>query len=250
MKRLINKHYYIQSGFISVWVLVLLVVGITAGTFLVQNGVNFLPKAAGKTTACDGQTLSGQSAQSRADFLAVYGDKATEEWVAEHERDLIKYNIPCDNPGGYAPGIGTGSNVIKAPEPGAAADSSLACKVKPQDKLKNFIDAKIVSNLVRFEAIAKGVPNYCVPADLGVGVQQTTTASDGTTGRLMLCSGAPKNPNDKKSLPDLLWRVPDSSGKVLLPATKTPAPDRDTLLAGFKEQLNKARKEIGLEELP
>lgn len=181
-------------------------------------------KAAGKTVACDGQTLSGQSPQSKADFFAIYGDNAAEEWVAEHERDLIIKGIPCKNPGGYAPGIGTGSNANKA---------SPVCK-EPEAVKNTYYDAKVANNLVRFYAILEGVGGLCVPADLGVGTQENAEAEGGGSGRLLLCSGSDGA---------LVWKAVVENK---LKTAKKDAPSRDTIEGGFTEKLNEAKSKVGL----
>lgn len=90
-----EKIFISQLGFINVVALLLLVGGIVAGTYLVQQRTNLLPKAQEKIMACDGQTLFGQSEQSFNDFTAKYGEQAAEAWVEEHEAELAKSGQPC-----------------------------------------------------------------------------------------------------------------------------------------------------------
>lgn len=233
-----------QTGAIHLLVLGLLLIGIAGGTFLVQSGVNFLPKAAGKTVACDGQTLGGQSEQSKADFAAVYGPNAVEEWVAEHEKELVTKGIPCKDPGGYAPGIGTGEKAYKSgsSQSGSSGQSasSATCKETPGDAATvatSYYDAKVANNLARFYAIKEGVAGLCVPADLGVGTQENGEAVGGGSGRLMLCSGSDGT---------LVWKV--VVGNSLKTAADKGAPEISTLEAGFEEKgkLREAREKVGL----
>ncbi len=238
-----NKTYYInkQSGFSPVLILALVAVGIIAGTLLVQSGTGFLPWAAGKTVACDGQTLGGQSEQSKADFAAVYGPNAVEEWVAEHEKELITKGIPCKDPGGYAPGIGKGEKAYKGSGSSSSTSTSTSspvCKETPEDKTTvatSYYDAKVANNLARFYAIKEGVAGLCVPADLGVGTQIPANAAGGGSGRLLLCSG-----NDGA----LVWRVVVNN--QLKPATGKEDPSRDTIEQGFAEQIKLAKEKVGL----
>ena len=46
------------------------------------------PAAPSATVAMDGQSLSGQSAATQAMFTAVWGDRAAQEWVQEHNASL------------------------------------------------------------------------------------------------------------------------------------------------------------------
>lgn len=229
-----EKRVKMQNGMAALWILGLLVLGVAAGTYLVNSGTGFLPHAAGKTVACDGQTLSGQSEQSKADFAAVYGSNAAEEWVAEHEQELITKGIPCKDPGGYAPGIGAGSKAYK----GTGSQSSQSSAVcKETDAVKNtYYDAKVANNLVRFYAIKEGVAGLCVPADLGVGDQENAEAEGGGSGRLLLCSG-------KDSA--LVWKVVVEN--KLKTAKKDAPPEKETLEKGFEGKLNEAKKKVGLE---
>ena len=145
---------------------------------------------------------------------------------------------PQTGPTGQNPGSSQSSqpgNMIN-PE----ADTSPACK-EPAVTQKAFFDAKVANNLVRFNAIVKGVPELCVPADLGAKENSPETASKGSqTGRLLLCSGAAK----EGSLPDLVWRI--VVGNQLLVPDNKEAPSRDTLEAGFKPQVDLAKSKIGL----
>lgn len=224
--------YLNQKGIAQILVLSGLLAAVGLGVYLTQQRTNLLPHAAGKTVACDGQTLSGQSPQTKADFPAIYGDNGAEEWVAEHERDLIIKGIPCKDPGGYAPGIGTGSNANKTSQAGASA----VCK-EPDAVATTYYDAKVANNLVRFYAIQKGVAGLCVPADLGVGTQENADAVGGGSGRLMLCSGSDGT---------LVWKV--VVGNTLKTAANKGAPELNTLEAGFAEKgkLKEAKEKVGL----
>ncbi len=90
MKEIIN-----QKGFANYFAVLLLFGSVVLGIFLVQQRTNLLPKAAGKTVACDGQSLSGQSDQSQKDFADKYGADAAESWVNEHEQELKAKGTPC-----------------------------------------------------------------------------------------------------------------------------------------------------------
>ncbi len=122
-------------------------------------------------------------------------------------------------------------------------DNSAVCKEsadKQGETQKAFFDAKVANNLVRFNAILKGVPDLCVPSDLGATDNNPETATKGDQrGRLLLCSGAAK----AGGLPDLVWRI--VVGNQLMKPDKEP-PSRDTLEAGFKPQLDAAKAKVGL----
>lgn len=118
------------------------------------------------------------------------------------------------------------------------ADTSPACK-EPEVAQKAFYDAKVANNLVRFNAIIKGVPELCVPADLGATEKPETAAKGIISGRLLLCSGAAKS----GGLPDLVWRIV-VGGNLFKPDKESPV--REGLEEGFKTQLDAAKAKVGL----
>lgn len=99
---------------------------------------------------------------------------------------------------------------------------------------KTYYDAKVANNLARFYAIKAGVAGLCVPSDLGVGAQETAKATDGSTGRLLLCSGSDGA---------LVWKV--IVGNTLKTADK-PAPESSTLEDGFAPQISAAKSKLGI----
>lgn len=135
-----------------------------------------------------------------------------------------------------------GSQTSTLPGNLTGPDTTPECKEPEDQKGKTqtaFFDAKVANNLLRFNAILKGVPELCVPADLGA-TSAPEHAKKGTQeGRLLLCSGKKIGDN----LPDLLWRI--VVGNQLLKPDKED-PKRDTLESGFKPQLDAARAKIGL----
>jgi hypothetical protein len=143
---------------------------------------------------------------------------------------------------------GSETGTSQSSQPGnmanSEADNTPACKELPEKKgetQKAFFDAKVANNLVRFNAIVKGVPDLCVPADLGATEGQQETATKGLfSGRLLLCSGAAKS----EGLPDLVWRI--VVGNQLLKPDNKEAPSRDTIESGFKSQVDAARAKVGL----
>lgn len=119
--------------------------------------------------------------------------------------------------------------------PGTAAPAGSTAVCKDTNTEKTFKDEKVSGNLVRFYAILAGMPEYCVPVDLGVEPKQTAKSVDGQEGRLMLCS-------DKEG--DLSWRV--IVGDKLVKANKEPAPQKETLESGFKTNIENAKKAAGI----
>jgi hypothetical protein len=129
--------------------------------------------------------------------------------------------------------FGQGNATSNQTSNSTANQSSAACK-NGNEVQKTYIDAKVANNLARFYAIQSGVAGLCVPSDLGVGTQETATATDGSTGRLLLCSG-----NDGT----LVWKV--VVGNSLKTANK-PAPDKNTLETGFASQIAAAKSKLGI----
>lgn len=105
-----------QKGFIAqILLIALLIASVSVGSYLVKQKTNLFPKAADKTVACDGQSLSGQSDRTKEDFRGVYGDNAAVEWVKEHERDLKAKGLPCnDGSSGSRSGTDSGGSTKKA----------------------------------------------------------------------------------------------------------------------------------------
>lgn len=268
-----NKNYILyplrctlnQKGFSPILLVVLLAAGIIAGTLLVQNGVNFIPRAdeqeglnpsAGKTkncgneenkdqcqkendvicakdtvTYCDNRTGSPRAIRKSGgyydpthantdpdsgcvfDYREVSG-KSSECGKSESKSGDVVYTtkeeaqkLDSDRKSTAAQrerASGTGQNVTDAQctEPGV------------KDAMK---DEKVTGNLVRFYAILAGQPNYCVPADLGVEPKLTANATNGQSGRLMLCSGADGS---------LTWRV-IVGNQLVLANKKTPGSGED-----------------------
>ncbi len=146
--------------------------------------------------------------------------------------------------GSGSPSQSQNSNTSQSSQPGnmanSEADTSPACK-EPAATQTAFFDAKVANNLVRFNAIVKGVPDLCVPADLGATEGKQETATKGLfSGRLLLCSGVAKS----DGLPDLVWRI--VVGNQLLKPDNKEAPSRDTLESGFKPQLDAAKAKLDL----
>ncbi len=197
-----------QSGIAQILILLFMVSAIGLGTYLIEQRTNLLPKAAGRTVACDGQSLSGQSDQSKNDFTNKYKERAAEAWVEEHELDLIKIGTPCGKDS-------TGSSPVPGSSSGSQggtnnSGSQIACK---EDFTPTYFDAKILNRYARYLALTRGIPGYCVQADLGAkdpGLREDSAEGNVKNGRLYLCSGAAKADG---SNPDLLWRVVSDNGQ-------------------------------------
>lgn len=74
-----------------------------------------------------------------------------------------------------------------------------------------YFDAKVANRVTRYLAILKGIPSYCVQADLGLEpalkdftAKPVGTEPIGEKGRLLLCSGKAKTDG---SCPDFVYRV-------------------------------------------
>lgn len=108
-----------------------------------------------------------------------------------------------------------------------------------------YFDAKVANRVTRYMAILKGIPGFCVQADLGLepalkDIAAKTVEGDpaGAKGRLLLCSGTTKADGGK---PDLVWRVAldTDPGKLREVASENGLPDKRNL-PNFKQALDKS----------
>jgi hypothetical protein len=289
-----------QKGFAPIWILILVIAGIAAGTLLVQNGVNFLPKAAeqeplhpsaGQTQDCSklGQDVNQEACLKKnnetcAADTVTYCDNRQgsprairksggyyEPGNANADRDsgcVFDYREVEGKKSECGKQESKSGDVVyttvdeakkldndrkntlperqKQAASSATATSSVACTTNETTNKNietSFKDENVANNIVRFYAILNGAEKMCVPADLGVSSAQTADSRDGTVkgGRLMLCSGEKEGGN----LP-LYWMVPNVANTQPILAVKDPLPEMKTIEAGFKTQLEAAKKQVGL----
>jgi hypothetical protein len=106
--------------------------------------------------AADGQTLSGQSAETQAAFQAVHGANAEQAWTAEHNAAIGANNAPAASPGtapsslpstapqsagGQQTYPGVSSNDLSAIRAGLQASSGLS--IKQLDEQMREFDAQL-----------------------------------------------------------------------------------------------------------
>lgn len=155
-------------------------------------------------------------------------------WCASNAADCNAKKQTAVACGGSGAG-GTGAGAASCPVPTDPKQSVDA----------TYLQAKVANNIARFYAIIEGVDQMCAPADFGVGSQINEAASDGSgSGRLMLCSGAPKT----EGLPDLVWNV--IVNNTLTPAQKDRPPEGSHAVVKQEllPRLNEARLAVGLGE--
>jgi hypothetical protein len=107
--------------------------------------------------AADGQTLSGQSAETQAAFQAIHGNNAEQAWTAEHNAAIGANNAPAAASSGTAPSAlpstapqsaggqqtypGVSSNDLSAIRAGLQASSGLS--IKQLDEQMREFDAQL-----------------------------------------------------------------------------------------------------------
>jgi hypothetical protein len=106
--------------------------------------------------AADGQTLSGQSAETQAAFQAIHGGNAEQAWTAEHNAAIGANNAPAASPGtapsslpstapqsagGQQTYPGVSSNDLSAIRAGLQASSGLS--IKQLDEQMREFDAQL-----------------------------------------------------------------------------------------------------------
>lgn len=140
--------------------------------------------------------------------------------------------IPTTN---YTPGTGAGGKITSAAQQQACTAATSTA----------YFDAKVANRVTRYMAILKGIPGYCVQADLGLepalkDIAAKTVEGDpaGAKGRLLLCSGTTKADGNK---PDLVWRVAldTDPGKLREVASENGLPDKRNL-PNFQQALDKS----------
>lgn len=257
-----------QTGFSQLILVALLALGIITGTYLIQNGTNFLPHAqeqeglnpsAGRTRNCsdaeDKAACQSENDATCARDTVTYCDnrsgsprairKSGGYYDPSHPhtdpasgcvfdyREVSGKNSECGKPQSQSGDVvyttkdeaqrldkeRADTQSQRERESGTSRGTTDKACPNPEVTETAFKDEKVTGNLVRYYGIMAGIPNYCVPMDMGVGARLTAKAKDSEQrGRLMLCSGE----NSSADNLDLTWRILPDGGKQLFLADKKP----------------------------
>lgn len=274
---------YNQSGFSPIFIVGLLAAGIIAGTILVQNGVNFLPKAAeqeglnpseGKTKSCndnDQACKTGNDKICAADTVTYCDNrsgtprairKSGGYWDPKDPntdpksgcvfdyREVSNKNSECAKPESKS-----GDVVFTTKEEAKKLDQERERTSSTPDKsttacspeaTKTYYDAKVANNLARFYAIRNGAGGLCVPNDLGVPYKEDFTVKKDRGEEIK--GRLMLCSSSKDNPPKLYWMIASYNDNSLIPVPenqKTP-PDAKSPESEFKN-LQEARCVAGVD---
>lgn len=122
-------------------------------------------------------------------------------WCASNPSECNAKKQSASSCGGTSGGGGAGA--------GGSNPANQSCNL--ESTKQTYFDAKVANRYARFVAIMRGIPEYCVQADLGLAPGIRDASGDGSIpdGRLYLCSGEGSSPEKL----DLVWRIISDDGR-------------------------------------